>query len=162
MSGWGDRGRRHRTGSRCTARERDVVRGDRLASPVADHERDLPAVIGAVQRDVQQDVLDGRTERLAGAVALKVAQHNVTLNNVLPGMYHTAFVHDQLTARAKQNGTSYEQEVEKMVDAFAIAAKRFGDSADVGAMVAMLCSQYAGYMVGQRIVMDGGATRSTF
>ncbi|HTR01113.1 MAG TPA: SDR family oxidoreductase [Candidatus Acidoferrum sp.] len=111
-------------------------------------------------------VLSGATRaalvNYTGAVALRVAPHNVTLNNILPGMYHTDFVHDQLTARARANGTSYEAEVVKMVDAFSIAAKRFGDTADVGAMVAMLCSQYAGYIIGQSIVMDGGATRSTF
>lgn len=39
---------------------------------------------------------------------------------------------------------------------------RFGDPADVGAMVAMLCSEFAGYITGQSIVMDGGATCSTF
>lgn len=111
-------------------------------------------------------VLSGATRaalvNYTGAVALRVAQHNVTLNNILPGMYHTDFVHKQLTQRARDNGTSYEVEVERMVEAFDIAAKRFGDTADVGAMVAMLCSQHAGYIVGQSIVMDGGATRSTF
>jgi 3-oxoacyl-[acyl-carrier protein] reductase len=45
---------------------------------------------------------------------------------------------------------------------YRIAARRFGDSQDVGALVAWLCSQFAGYITGQSIVIDGGATRSTF
>jgi 3-oxoacyl-[acyl-carrier protein] reductase len=98
----------------------------------------------------------------AGAVALRVAAHNVTINNVLPGMYHTAFVADLFNARAQAAGTSYDEEVQKFVGAFHIAAGRFGDPRDVGAMVAMLCSEFAGYITGQSIVMDGGATRSTF
>ena len=120
----------------------------------------------AAKYPLELRVLSGSTRaaliNYTGAVALRVAQHNVTLNNILPGMYHTAFVFDQLTARAKENGTTYEEEVSRFVANFNIAAKRFGDPADIGAMTAMLCSEFAGYMVGQSIVMDGGATRSTF
>jgi 3-oxoacyl-[acyl-carrier protein] reductase len=97
-----------------------------------------------------------------GAVARRVAADNVTLNNVLPGMFHTAAVHEQFTATAARNGTTYDEEVAKFADAYQIAARRFGDSVDIGAMVALLCSRYAGYITGQSIVVDGGATRSTF
>jgi len=120
----------------------------------------------AAKYPLELRVLSGATRaalvNYTGAVALKVAEHNVTLNNILPGMFHTAFVEDQLSARAKDNGTSYDEEVRRMVEVWDIAAKRFGDTKDVGAMVAMLCSNFAGYIVGQSIVMDGGATRSTF
>jgi 3-oxoacyl-[acyl-carrier protein] reductase len=97
-----------------------------------------------------------------GAVALRVARHNVTINNVLPGMFHTAFTHEQFTARAQANGTTYEQEVQRFATEFQIAAGRFGDAEDVGSLVAWLCSRHAGYITGQSIVIDGGATRSTF
>jgi 3-oxoacyl-[acyl-carrier protein] reductase len=98
----------------------------------------------------------------AGAVALRVVQHGVTINNVLPGMFHTAFTHQQLGARALAAGTSYEDEVARFAADFRIAARRFGDTQDVGALIAWLCSQFAGYITGQSIVIDGGATRSTF
>jgi 3-oxoacyl-[acyl-carrier protein] reductase len=98
----------------------------------------------------------------AGAVALRVIPHNVTINNVLPGMFHTAFTEEQFTARAKAAGTSYDVEVGKFVGALGVAAGCFGDSKDVGALVAWLCSEFAGYITGQSIVIDGGATRSTF
>lgn len=98
----------------------------------------------------------------AGAVALRVAEHGVTINNVLPGMFHTAFTQEQLGARARANGTSYDEEVARFAADFRIAAGRFGDSEDVGALVAWLCSRHAGYITGQSIVIDGGATRSTF
>jgi 3-oxoacyl-[acyl-carrier protein] reductase len=96
------------------------------------------------------------------AVARRVAEHNVTINSVLPGMFHTAFVQEQFHERARLVGTTYEEEVRRFVEAYRIPAKRFGDPADVGAMVAMLCSEFAGYITGQSIVMDGGATCSTF
>jgi 3-oxoacyl-[acyl-carrier protein] reductase len=98
----------------------------------------------------------------SGAVALRVAQHGVTINNVLPGMFHTAFTAEQFAARARANGTTYDVEVARFTTDYRIAARRFGDSRDVGALVAWLCSQFAGYLTGQSIVIDGGATRSTF
>ena len=96
------------------------------------------------------------------AVARRVAADNVTLNAVLPGMFHTAAVHDQFTANAQRNGTTYDDEVAKFVEAHQIPARRFGDPIDVGSLVAWLCSQYAGYITGQSIVVDGATTRSTF
>lgn len=98
----------------------------------------------------------------AGAVAREVARHNVTINNVLPGMFHTATVHEQFSARAARNGTSYDDEVQEFVEAWRIPARRFGDPEDVGAFVALLCSDFAGYITGQSVVIDGGATNSTF
>jgi 3-oxoacyl-[acyl-carrier protein] reductase len=98
----------------------------------------------------------------SGAVALRVARHGVTINNVLPGMFHSAFTKDQFEARAAANGTTYDDEVARFVHDYRIAAGRFGDTDDVGALVAWLCSRFAGYLTGQSIVMDGGATRSTF
>jgi 3-oxoacyl-[acyl-carrier protein] reductase len=98
----------------------------------------------------------------AVAVSRRVAAHNVTINTILPGMFHTATIHDQFSARARDAGTSYDEEVRRFVDAYQIPAQRFGDPQDVGSMAAWLCSGFAGYITGQSIVMDGGATRSTF
>jgi 3-oxoacyl-[acyl-carrier protein] reductase len=86
----------------------------------------------------------------------------VTLNTVLPGMFHTAAVHDQFTETARRNGTSYDIEVAKFAEAYQIPARRFGDPRDVGAMVTWLCSEFAGYTTGQSIIIDGATTRSTF
>jgi 3-oxoacyl-[acyl-carrier protein] reductase len=96
------------------------------------------------------------------AVSKIVARHNVVINNLLPGMHHTATVEEQFTARAKAKGTSYEEEVAEFVRDWRIASGRFGNADDVGAFVAMFCSEYANYMTGQSLVIDGGATTSTF
>jgi 3-oxoacyl-[acyl-carrier protein] reductase len=77
-------------------------------------------------------------------------------------MFHTAFVHDQFTENARRNGTTYEQEVAKFAETYQIPAKRFGDPRDVGSLVAWLCSEFAGYITGQSIAVDGATTRSTF
>jgi 3-oxoacyl-[acyl-carrier protein] reductase len=98
----------------------------------------------------------------AVAVSRRVAAHNVTINTILPGMFHTATIQDQFSARAREAGTTYDEEVRRFVEAYQIPAQRFGDPQDVGSMAAWLCSGFAGYITGQSIVMDGGATRSTF
>lgn len=97
-----------------------------------------------------------------GAVARRVVPDNVTLNTVLPGMFHTAAVHDQFTATAHRNGTTYDVEVAKFVEAYQIPARRFGEPRDIGALVTLLCSEFAGYITGQSIAVDGATTRSTF
>jgi 3-oxoacyl-[acyl-carrier protein] reductase len=96
------------------------------------------------------------------AVARRVAAENVTLNTVLPGMFHTAFVHEQFTENARRNGTTYEQEVANFTATHQIPAKRFGEPREVGSLVVWLCSEHAGYITGQSIAVDGATTRSTF
>jgi 3-oxoacyl-[acyl-carrier protein] reductase len=96
------------------------------------------------------------------AVARRVADSNVTINSVLPGMFHTAAVQDQFEARARSLGTTYDDEVAKFIEAYQIPAKRFGQPEEIGALVALLCSEHSGYLTGQCIVVDGATTRSTF
>lgn len=96
------------------------------------------------------------------AVAKAVAGHNVMVNNILPGMHHTAAVRDTYTALAAANGTTYEQEIQKFIDDWKIPANRFGDPDDVGAFVALFCSEQAAFVTGQSLVIDGGLTNSTF
>jgi len=96
------------------------------------------------------------------AVSKIVARHNVVINNLLPGMHHTATVEEQFTARAAAKGTTYEDEVAEFVKDWRIASGRFGDAYDVGAFAAIFCSEFANYITGQSLVIDGGATTSTF
>lgn len=96
------------------------------------------------------------------AVSKIVAKHNVVINNLLPGMHHSAFVEKQFTERAQAKGTTYEQEVAEFSREWRIAAGGFGDCDDAGAFVAMFCSEQANYITGQSLVIDGGATTSTF
>ena len=96
------------------------------------------------------------------AVAHAVAKHNVTINNILPGMYHTATIHDGYTALAEKNGTSYDEEVDKFIKEWRIPAEKFGNPDDLGAFVAMFCSEQANFLVGQSLVIDGGIGNTTF
>ena len=96
------------------------------------------------------------------SVSKKLARDNVTINSILPGMFDTPGSRTTMEARAAANGTTYEEEVAAFVRAFNIPAGRFGDPADVGAFVAMLCGRYASFITGQSIVIDGGLTNSVF
>ena len=42
-----------------------------------------------------------------------------------------------------------------------IPAQRYGTRQEFGAACAFLCSQHAGFIVGQNILLDGGATNAT-
>ena len=111
-------------------------------------------------------ILSGSTRagltNYAVAVGKVVARHGVTINTVLPGMHYTATVDDLFNARAKAKGITFEEEVAEFIEAWNIASGTFGDADDCGAMVAMFCSEQAKYTTGQSLVIDGGATNSTF
>lgn len=96
------------------------------------------------------------------AIAKDLAVHNVTINSVLPGMHLTPGIAEVFGPRAAANNRSYEDEVAAFVDAVRIPAGRFGDADDLGAIVAMLCSDMANYLTGQSINVDGGVGTSTF
>ena len=84
------------------------------------------------------------------------------INNILPGMHHTAAIHDRYMAQAAANGTTYDEEVQKFGDTWRIPANRFGDPEDLGAFVALFCSGQAAFVTGQSLVIDGGQTNATF
>jgi len=121
---------------------------------------------GAAKFPAEIRLLSGPARAALGnytvAVSKKLARHNVSINNILPGMFHTATIRERFEERAAANGTSYEIETQKFADEWRIPAGRFGDAADVGAFCAMLCSQYASFMTGQSIVIDGGVINSVF
>lgn len=96
------------------------------------------------------------------AISKTMAKHNVIINNLLPGMHHTAATEKNFGEQARERGVSYDEIVQEWVKRWHIAANRFGDAQDFGAICAMLCSAQAGYIVGQDIVIDGGVGNTTF
>ncbi len=96
------------------------------------------------------------------AIAKDLAAHNVTINSVLPGMHHTPGIEEVFGPRGAANGRSYAEEVDAFVKAIRIPAGRFGEADDLGAIVAMFCSDMANYVTGQSLVVDGGIGTSTF
>jgi len=101
----------------------------------------------------------GLTGFVAG-LARKVARHNVTLNNLLPGSFDTDRLQGTMAARAKASGRTVEEIMAQARDG--VPAGRFGNPAEFGEVCAFLCSVHAGYLVGQNVLIDGGSFPGTF
>ena len=100
----------------------------------------------------------GLTGYVAGT-ARQVARKGVTINNLLPGIHATdrAIALDQ--GVIESDGISMQEAIARR--SATIPAGRYGTAAEFGAMCAFLCSQHAGFIVGQNILLDGGATNAT-
>jgi 3-oxoacyl-[acyl-carrier protein] reductase len=100
----------------------------------------------------------GLTGFVAGT-SRQVAGKGVTINNLLPGIHATDRAIALDTGVVKSKGISMEEAISER--AATIPAGRYGTSAEFGAACAFLCSEYAGFIVGQNILLDGGASNST-
>lgn len=101
----------------------------------------------------------GLTGYVAGT-ARQVAGSGVTINNLLPGVHDTDRIVQLDTAASQSEGQSIEDLRERR--AASIPVGRYGTIEEFGATCAFLCSQQAGFIVGQNILLDGGATNATF
>ncbi|MDP4033584.1 MAG: SDR family oxidoreductase [Pseudorhodobacter sp.] len=101
----------------------------------------------------------GLTGYVAGT-ARQVAPSGVTINNLLPGIHATDRAVALDTGVSRAEGITLE--AARARRAASIPARRYGTPAEFGAACAFLCSQHAGYIVGQNILLDGGATNATF
>jgi 3-oxoacyl-[acyl-carrier protein] reductase len=94
-----------------------------------------------------------------GGLARQVARHNVTINNLLPGPFVTDRLRTTAAAAAAQAGRTIEAEI--AVRAEQNPTGRFGDPEEFGRACAFLCAASSGYIVGQNLLLDGGAFNST-
>ena len=100
----------------------------------------------------------GLTGFVAG-LARQVAKHNVVINNLLPGPFATDRQVDGLRKLAAKAGKDYESFASaRMMD---VPAGRFGTAEEFGKACAFLCSADAGFIVGQNLLIDGGAVNLT-
>ena len=100
----------------------------------------------------------GLTGYVAGT-SRQVAPFGVNINNLLPGIHATdrADALDGGVSRAEN--ISIEEARERRAET--IPARRYGTRQEFGAACAFLCSQQAGFIVGQNWLLDGGATNLT-
>jgi 3-oxoacyl-[acyl-carrier protein] reductase len=107
---------------------------------------------------------NGARSGLTGFVAglsrtTALAGNNVTINSLLPGAFDTDRLKTTLAGAATKTGQT--------IDALAEArkklapAQRFGHPDEFGQTCAFLCSQHAGFITGQNILIDGGAFPGT-
>jgi 3-oxoacyl-[acyl-carrier protein] reductase len=101
----------------------------------------------------------GLTGFVAG-LARKTVRDGVTINNLLPGPFDTDRIHTVAKQVSQKTGRSVDDILEERRSQN--PAGRFGDPDEFGAACAFLCSQHAGYITGQNMLMDGGAYPGTF
>ena len=100
----------------------------------------------------------GLTGFVAGT-SRQVAQYGVTINNLLPGIHATDRANALDGPVAQKEGISLDEARARR--AATIPARRYGTVEEFGAACAFLCSQHAGFIVGQNILLDGGGTNAT-
>ncbi len=94
-----------------------------------------------------------------GGTARQVAPQGVTINNLLPGIHDTDRALSLDTGVVKARGITME--AARAERASTIPARRYGTAAEFGAACAFLCSAHAGFIIGQNILLDGGAFNAT-
>jgi 3-oxoacyl-[acyl-carrier protein] reductase len=84
---------------------------------------------------------------LVRALSKELAPRGVTVNAVLPALIETDLLRDKEPDPDKRN---------KYIERIPVG--RFGTPQDVAYTVLFLASEYAGFITGQNIIVDGGAT----
>ena len=100
----------------------------------------------------------GLTGFVAG-MSRQVAGHGVCVNNLLPGIHATDRADSLDKGVADRQGIGMDQ-ARKQRQA-TIPTGTYGDPGDFGATCAFLCSRQARFIVGQNILLDGGALNVT-
>ncbi|MFC1726470.1 SDR family oxidoreductase [candidate division KSB1 bacterium] len=89
-----------------------------------------------------------------GTLAREVGAAGVTVNSILPGPFDTELMRRFASNSAGRADISQEEAMRLYAEKKPM--KRLGTIGEFGALCAFLCSQQAGYITGQSIVIDGG------
>jgi 3-oxoacyl-[acyl-carrier protein] reductase len=87
-------------------------------------------------------------------LSIEVAKHNVTINNILTGYFDTERIKGMIDHEAQKSNRSIEEIKKGREDK--IPMKRLGKPEEYGHLVAFLASEYAAYITGTSIPLDGG------
>lgn len=109
--------------------------------------------------DLSSGARAGLTAFLAG-VAREVAHANVTINNILPGMFDTDRLKGSTARMAAMRGLTLEAATEQRRKEVPVG--RFGDADEFGKLCAFMASAHAGYITGQNLLIDGGLFKGSF
>lgn len=89
-------------------------------------------------------------------LSLEVAQHGITVNNVLPGATNTVRLTGIIENKSSKTGISQDEIKKEMLHE--IPAGRFGEAYEIANAVAFLASPAAAYINGINVPVDGGRT----
>lgn len=93
-------------------------------------------------------------------LARQTVRHNVTINNLLPGIFDSDAQREHVKSMVRITGRSFDEIWEAR--ARENPAGRYGRPEEAGAYIAFLCSAHAGFITGQNVMIDGGQYPGTF
>jgi len=102
------------------------------------------------------NTLRGAMASWSKTLAEEVAPFGITVNNLLPGFIETNRLKQIITTRADNAGVKPSDVEARMLET--IPARRFGTAEDMGNIATFLVSEFAGYVTGTSICVDGGKT----
>lgn len=92
------------------------------------------------------------------SLSREVASYQVNVHIVLPGAIYTSRTQERIQQRANKLNISMEESISMSIAK--IPKNTIGDPADVGNLIAFLCSEKANYLTGSSHSVDGGMSVS--
>jgi 3-oxoacyl-[acyl-carrier protein] reductase len=99
------------------------------------------------------------TVGLTKSLALEMGKDGIRFNSILPGWTETERVTELMTFRAKQNGTSVEEETARQSEDSPLG--RMGKPEEFANAAIFLVSPAASYITGVMLTVDGGMYKGT-
>ena len=93
-------------------------------------------------------------------IARETIANNVTINNLLPGIFESDGQRDHVAKLSETTGRSFESIWAQR--AAKNPAGRYGRPSEIGAYFAFLVSEHGGFITGQNLLIDGGEYPGTF
>jgi len=94
----------------------------------------------------------------AKTLSKEVAVYGITVNNILTGIFDTERIKELNKIQAKEKGITAENVLKTLTESIPI--KRLGKPEEFGYLVSFLASEYASYITGINIPIDGGLIKS--
>ena len=91
-------------------------------------------------------------------LSMESGQFNITVNNILTGFFNTERLNQLNSEKAKKFNVSTHEVFDKMSEM--VPLKRIGEPEEFGYLIAFLASDYADYINGANIPIDGGLLKS--
>jgi len=94
----------------------------------------------------------------AKTLSNNVAANGITVNNILTGLFDTERIKELNDLQAKSKGVTSEAVLKSLTDS--VPMKRLGKPEEFGYLVSFLASEYASYITGTNLPIDGGLIKS--
>ena len=91
-------------------------------------------------------------------LATEVAVKNITVNNILTGFFDTERINNIIRMQAQSQNIDFVQAKSNTIDQ--VPMKRLGTPAEFAYQVTFLASDYASYLTGTSIPLDGGLLKT--